>query len=227
MTIDLQESTESFINAVDQYRSGLCDEAPLIDCLLLRDLDCTYESSTSAICRSTAACNPDAGPYLLSLLIAIAPHPWAAKQLAPVLSGISCNRGLTDCLETEEGAYAMATALTGYLEHYRDGCHLDMATAYQVLVLLNEWAMPAERWSMLPSPGDFCRRIFSEAWCSIALPNGAYILPEQSESRQRVVADMLVRDRPPFLPGMCPEHASPTRESAVPVKLPDNLVLTS
>jgi hypothetical protein len=201
--IDLEQATDEFVLAAGRYRDGLSTSPPLLDDAMLGELGCIYVTRGGRIRRGEQAREPEDGARLLRLLIAAAPCAWASPYIASLLSGIQSNKTLSYCVSTEDGAHAVAIALTAYLEGHDLRSALDRITTYHVSRLLNEWGIPVDNSDELPSAARVCEHLFGKPWCSVALAPSAYELPNSSTPRNRLTAELIAACRPPFLAGWC------------------------
>jgi hypothetical protein len=132
-----------------------------------------------------------AAHYLPRLLVSMGhDHAYPADLIA-ILAGLSVNTCWNACLEGEDNAYALAASVVQYAEKHT-GFSMARAAVPAVCKLLNGWLAPSIPWEKLPKPEDLCKHLFGEAWCH-------FNFPATSDT-----ADRISRERPPFVPGVCP-----------------------
>lgn len=213
MNIELE--VNKLTAAADSYRSGATKTPPIIDGNLLLELGCLTPPSD----LDTEIAKDEKLKKIIKILIEVAPCGWATDKFAPLLSGLFYRKGLLDCTSSEEGAYALAVAIVGYMEtDFNNTAMLIIVAKPHVLALLHEWLKRPMAWTSLPSVETVCRTLFAEDWCDLMLPDSARLRGRRAKGPGRPVSDLIATTRPAFLPGRCKGQL----ESSA-VELPDNL----
>jgi hypothetical protein len=118
----------------------------------------------------------------------------------------------------DKDARALADTILNFIGYF-DNDEIDQQAAPFICVLLNEWLLPSSPWLVLPGPAAVCRAMFGEAWCNFLLPEIDFDTPGiSSDLFQYDIAAIVKKERPPFLPGLCPGQKEPPL-----VTLPENL----
>jgi hypothetical protein len=161
--------------------------------------------------------NPDNSEVVAQSLLAVFSRVAGAivetrhtSDLGQLLCGMErsqCWRVLTG---TEEGAYLLATGLIGYVECYLESYKMDVATAPSICRILNTWLRPAVAWEQLPSIGVVCEHMFGSAWPALVLPDDQWGPAESAHADARLAVVLVLKDRPRFLPGLCPSQTAQT-----------------
>jgi hypothetical protein len=180
-------------------KAGLANDALLVQLMKLFGCDhineygqfttvpfITYAARTDAI-----ACMP----RVLSHLVELKP---SALEIGSLLGGLWRFNCWEDLLTTEEDTRSLAIALVCYTGYYSSVSRVDVAVRENVRDMLNRWLQPATPWVYLPSALEVSRILFGDAWCEIALPDQCDIEPGET-----TIGQMVARDRPPFMPGIC------------------------
>jgi hypothetical protein len=141
-------------------------------------------------------------PQLLSKIL---PKPYRGDDLTSILIGLSNCNGWKTSTKSETRAYEMAAAILNFVDYFWEDSHLEKAAEPLVCQMLNEWLKPHLTWTMLPSAGVVCQHMFSAAWCDLALPEGCFD-PIATDNNVYGIGELVYRERPPFLPGLCSEQ---------------------
>jgi hypothetical protein len=113
-----------------------------------------------------------------------------------LLAGLNRHDCWRTCLETEDGARALALALVGFVVDYWL-TPVDDAVAQDVLDIFNGWLKPSPPWEGYPSdPAFVCQNLFGEVWTMLAL-NDNVKNPGLADPEDIVRAQC-----PPLLPGL-------------------------
>lgn len=93
--------------------------------------------------------------------------------------------------------YAMAVAILTYADAFWSQAKADVAASEPVCNMLNNWLKPATPWEKLPGDAEIAELLFGAAWILLA------------DNENFVLADIVRRERPAFLPGLCPAQLQP------------------
>jgi hypothetical protein len=190
---------------------GLYTSAMLRD--VYESLGCPYKSSTK-----TLVTPPDRGydPYVLSvcyreILAAILPSPYrCGEDVKMLLAGILRYGLWDDFLDHEDSARDLAVAVILYSETYSDNNAIDVAILGELCMALNQWLKPSTPCMGVLGVLPVARHMFGAVWWPL--------MELTTNVHERLVGDIVLRERPPFLPGLC--RAQDAIRSAT---LPDNL----
>jgi hypothetical protein len=218
---EASRKTTEFIHAWGQYAAGAQAETPVLDDQLLALLGCPFQQNKQGAVAKAYARDPDRHAHLTRLLIALASLPAAMSQMRTILAGINRNKCADYCVSTEDGAYALASALVRFFEHYSSNSRLDRMAEPDIIRIVNEWTCPKKWWNDPPSVYEFCQHVFDATWCEIALPDGSREETGFFAGRGLRVADIILRDRPSFIQGLCK-----SQESSRGIDLPPDLEYT-
>jgi hypothetical protein len=200
MSMDIKLETDKFVTEVDQYRAGLLVALPQIDYTYLSAIGSFYHEAAD----DPGVLEPEAPAAIRKLLLAIAPAdvPWGAP-FGLILVAVSNHQCLQICVGDEVDAYAFAAALIAYVETHTSKVMTNLVVEPHVCRLLNAWLRPAVKWRSLPSVDTVCRHMFGDSWCDIVLPAGAKARPGTAPLDNKLVANLISLDRPPFRLGLC------------------------
>jgi hypothetical protein len=120
-----------------------------------------------------------------------------------LFAGLSRHNCWKQCLCTEESTRIFAFRILSFIETYLELSATEKALAPHIAKILSGWLSLPDSIAM-PGPITVCRNLFGNAWCSFFLPEDA--IDDLGKSWMLVVniADIVARERPPFLPGLCP-----------------------
>jgi hypothetical protein len=152
------------------------------------------------------------------LLVGMGPDPTAPVDVTFVLAGMWRHDCWRSCLQSEDAAYVLAAGLIGYLETYLPSYQPDFVAADDICALLNAWLRPPTPWQSIPSAGEACSHLFNNGWCAMRLPEEESDIPDSLLIRGRYITELITKERPPFLLGLCP-----AQQRAQSVPLPDDL----
>jgi hypothetical protein len=97
------------------------------------------------------------------------------------------------CLETDSTAYALAASICFALPLMNNP---DEQVIPVSIDIFNQWLKPANAWQARPSEEIVARCLFGTAWYDIAMAG-------TDAEDMSAVASAILRDRPPFMPGLC------------------------
>jgi hypothetical protein len=218
MTRLSREATDLYLARAERYVNGLEQDAPKVSAELFRMLGCPFEHDRRAALNVSLATVPDAADYLPAVLVA-ASSVWVDDaETTSLLGGISRAACLDTCIATVDGAYALAIALVKQIELSSMASKLDSYVTPDALSIMNDWLRPEESWSEFPSAYVLCQHLFGAPWCSLALPSSAKNRPWSGEVVSEFACQVVSKQRPPFLPGVCPAQAG-----VISLQLPDEL----
>jgi hypothetical protein len=134
-------------------------------------------------------------------------------DLGAVLGSLGCNQYWGQALQMEVTTYQLAGALLSYLNpHVNPRFGLYDLDAFRfcvtpgVLTILNDWLKPSALWVTLPSRDAVADAMFGAGWG---------LLRANTEAD---LASVILQERPPFLPGLCP-----AQEVQLSVPLPGDI----
>jgi hypothetical protein len=149
---------------------------------------------------------------LLVLFSALAGTEARARSqcyFGPLLCGMALAKCWRSLLLTEDGAYALATGLIGYIEDYYPEFKLDTAAAPYICLILNEWLKPVVEWVQPPSIGVLFEHMFGDVWPGLVLPDDHWKPLGNTCANQDIACDVMWQERPPFMPGLCLAQVAP------------------
>jgi hypothetical protein len=186
-----------------------------------RQLRCPYEDGGNLILDKTKVSDADRAamrlyfPKLLHEFQVRRAHP---SRQTSVLVGVAAHVFGNDYPATEQEACSLADAVLFYVGDYESDSIYDVFAQSYILDLLNRWLKPAVPWHDLPGVVTICRHMFGEAWCDLILStNYRDAVGPVNRLSQGIDLD-IIKKRPSFLPGLCPEQDSETI-----ISLPDNM----
>jgi hypothetical protein len=140
------------------------------------------------------------------LLVDVMAHlPDDALGVSSLLGGLARSGCWRACLERIESAHALAVAICYFIDTCADICALDTYVEKDVLKIINEWLAPLRPWSKLPPVIVVATELFGSWWCDLALDGVVQEPPGQGDwDDGYFTAHVIAKNRPPFLPGLCP-----------------------
>jgi hypothetical protein len=213
MTVLGRRTTDLYLTHVERYLSEETFLHPELSEDLLMLLGCPYIREDEETFYRPNEVDADARDYMPEVLVAALSVPTVAHQLSSLIAGISRIGAWSRCVESPEGAYALALALLCHIERCSDHpfeCYI----APDVRLLLNQWLKPHPPWVQTPDVHELCEHLFGEAWCIFALPlsddgHSYYVL-----GRDRMLRSIVAQQRPPLLSGLC---VSQEQSTALPL----------
>lgn len=178
-----------------------------IEIRFLNLLGCPFSNSgvyyTKPVERDHILALNDVLPKVLTAIVARIPD--FCSNVSSVLGAINRQGCLSSCLETREGAYAMAVGLCYFIDTLELHGSLDQDVAPDVLNLLSSWIKPAIEWDEIPSSRTVAAALFGEHWCHFKLTDDMDYLPGSAMwNSDWILAYIVAKERPPFLTGLCP-----------------------
>lgn len=218
----LRLKTIALVKALDLYEPTPAGRQPEMGNALLARLGCPYLTSVGTIrWPDLAPADAEAAQDCIVELLAAFVRARSEMQESDsdaisVLASLITHGWWRSCLESESGSHILAAAVLNYVEFHSPDVELSHATQPVVLEMLNAWVRPVKPWTEIPLGGIVAGHLFGEQWPSFALPDSCFD-PDADYADTRVLASLIVlRDRPPFLPGLC--HAAGAVQD---IKLPD------
>lgn len=142
-------------------------------------------------------------------------NSWAPR--VALLAGLGLHDCWQQCLQDEASARNLAVQLLQYIEGFSKTDLIYETADPHVAKILSAWlGLPAA--AVTPGPVTVCQSLFGDAWCSFYLPDGAIDAPGEGWKMLAKIADIEDRERPPFLPGLCP-----SQDGILSVPLPEDL----
>jgi hypothetical protein len=212
MTLIAQRHAPDYADIPVKIRAYMEEPATFIGSIpsnLLTVLGCPHGSESDA----RAQVIPDIhlehqvviGDALLVLLSHVASrlgtHAWEA---ASILGGLYMSGAWKRCVVSDSTSYHLAAVALYHIQTFSPYDELDMTTRPVVCRLLNEWLQPPVSWKILPDVRTLAVHFFGEIWWTLREP-----APEDFAS------DIVNRERPPFMPGLCLEQ-NPSFDTVLP-----------
>jgi hypothetical protein len=198
----LKRETDSYIKALGKFRtmggySNTSQARPVIGTGLLALLGCPYLGGAGIRTRTHKPSvdvevedREDASICIVRLLTASQGMP--VTETISLLVGLSRRQALAYALSTERSSYALACAVLQFIEDDRAKTRFNKYAAPFVRDILNDWIHLEAPRSQLPVASYVVRHLFGEAWSMFA------------ENDTGLLCNLVARQRPPFLPGLCP-----------------------
>jgi hypothetical protein len=205
-SIEHQVTIDSRIFLDTLEKTDPASSQPSLDTSLLRLLGCPVSDSGIKYTPPVSIDHQHAcGDILPLLLTAIVSRlPAYSSSVSAVLAGINRQNCLYRFLDKPERAYALATGICYYI----DTCAtsgLDQGVLQDVIELLNKWLKPLDEWMELPSAMEVATKLFGAPWCQLVLPDDVDYPPGSAMwSSTWLLCYVVARERPSFLPGICP-----------------------
>jgi hypothetical protein len=193
--------------------SGL---VPRLGATLLTLLECPYMQISNDTPYSVAPAEfcseheDEIRRILPTLLTGVLTHRQcdvSTGNIASLLWGVDKHKLLDAFTVSEDTSYDLAIAILRFTG-FRSNHPLDEFVAPNVLSLLNTWAKPSVAWLTAPKHDVIARALFGTAWWDLA--------ERPSWLNGGFTANIVERERPPFLPGLCPA------QDALSVPLPES-----
>lgn len=128
------------------------------------------------------------------ILTALGSRALARVDVSSLVAGLNRNNCWGECLNRPDDAYALVLAVMIYIDMYHTEFELDVVVEPDVCELLTSWLRPSEPWTKIPTALEVCQHMFGEAWSGLA----------SAEEAVDLIIYEVRRQRPPFLPGLCP-----------------------
>jgi hypothetical protein len=189
--------------------SFLTGSARLPSAELLLSLGCVCQEGaygSATLIYSNDPADKDGARQCLSLVVAkmLASDARGAPEMVSLLSGAM--RGTLGVAPASAlQAYELSALALLFIDAYMPGDKLDHAVGLGLCLVLDAWLKPASPWTKLPGTGEVARLMFGEAFCALRLPDcvedqkSLTIMPTGG-----FAGDIVWRERPLFLPGLCP-----------------------
>jgi hypothetical protein len=141
-----------------------------------------------------------------AILVDVVAHlPNNAMGLSSLMGGLARSGCWRACLRTIEGAHALAVAICYFIDTLEESARLDKDVESDVLEIINAWLEPRRPWSKIPPVIAVATALFGSWWCDLALDDIVQGPPGQCHWEDvNFTAHVIAKDRPPFLPGLCP-----------------------
>lgn len=195
--------SRSIVRATDKFLAAYAQNGQHIDKQLLHQLGCPYQYGPGIVTPGCAMAAPNVASACLSrLLIALVQRadPDHVFDVMSVLNGIGRAKCWGDCINSEDGAYAIAGGSVWFIQCFLTTSELCQSTGHQVVAMLNEWLKPVTPWAVLPTKLDACEHMFGAPWCHFRLP----VADKEGSRPTELDPSSLIRlERPQFLPGLC------------------------
>jgi hypothetical protein len=157
-------------------------------------------------------------PLLLASIELLGPHDADVSEVHSLLLGIHRLGRWQACLDEEATTYSLASALCFSLGSLWTN-EPDRAPVKDVIIgLLNQWLKPSVLWKELPDEDEMVRCTFGDAWAMLAKARLDAENNNDGAEDPRYMSSMIERERPPFLPGLCPAQGA-----MLSVPLPDDV----
>lgn len=112
--------------------------------------------------------------------------------------------------------HALARVLIHYVGAFNSQ-EMELFAVRHIIDLLNAWVKPDVPWVCLPGVMTLCRTIYGHDWCSMFLPDCHDTVGAYCQISVGFEIDHIIRkEKPPFMPGLCPEQ-----DAVIRVPLPD------
>jgi hypothetical protein len=207
MLTSANELVDRYMDCAAHFGQGLEVTAPEVSDALYTVLGCSYTGKHWHEIRTPVSRAADTATYLPKILpVALVLHDRDMTS-AQLLSGVARCPCLQECVETEDGAYALASTLINYLRFFSKESNLDVAVMGDILDMVNLWLRPAAPFRVVPSIYTLCEHMFGDLWCNLVLQEDTKRPPDIMNNIDEHCIELIKQQRPPFLRGLCPAQA--------------------
>jgi hypothetical protein len=203
----LKLQTTRLVDALENYEPGPGACQPEMENNLLHHLGCPYLTPYGTIRWPDLV--PEEAPVvkecirrlIAGFVVARKDPQDPPSDAASLLAGMLRHEWQGFDLFSLPETYILAAAVLNYVQLYGPDVDLERATEPAVRAMLNAWLKPHSPWESLPLAGVIAEHMFGPVWPAIALQDGCF--DEYAEYAQTFAGNMVLRDRPPFLRGLC------------------------